>query len=106
MALFRRKDATGTTVEEPTHLDGQGATEVQAGVPGRCRLCDGFGYIDRIDMVNRFQTQHCLDCGHTWEFSFDEDGAVIDLTDPDPADDVIDLTDAPLAARDADQLRG
>ena len=80
MALFRRKDATGTAVEEPV---------VQAGVPGRCRVCDGFGYIDRIDMVNRFQTQHCLDCGHAWEFSFDEEGAVIDLTD----DAVIDLTD-------------
>ena len=92
MALFRRKDATGTATEEPA---------VQAGVPGRCRLCDGFGYIDRIDMVNRFQTQHCLDCGHAWEFSFDADGAVIDLTD----DAVIDLTDDALARQDVDQRR-
>ena len=84
MGLLRRKQQADTTID--LRDDASSAQEpkrsaVQAGVPGRCPTCDGFGYIDRIDMVNRNQTQHCLECGHVWSFSFDEDGEVIDLTD-------------------------
>ena len=84
MGLFRRKQQAGAIidlrVDEPAPTEHNRAA-IQAGVPGRCPACDGFGYIDRIDMVNRHQTQHCLDCGKVWSFSFDEDGDVIDLTD-------------------------
>lgn len=82
MGLFRRKhdviDLTDTaTSEHPT----EHRAAVHAGVPGRCPTCDGFGYIDHIDMVHRYQRQHCRTCGHVWEFSFDEAGDVLDLTD-------------------------
>lgn len=82
MGLFHRKqtidlaDEATTPAAEPAHK-----AAVHAGVPGRCPTCDGFGYIDHIDMVNRYQRQHCRNCGHAWEFSFDDDGDVIDLTD-------------------------
>ena len=87
MGLFRRhghdgsQGGTDTLTARPTGADGVHRAAVQAGVPGRCPVCDGFGYIDHIDMVNRIQTQHCRACAHKWEFSFDEDGDVIDLTD-------------------------
>jgi hypothetical protein len=79
MALFRRKAAADTVVDlrdEPVQRSA-----VKAGVPGRCPECDGFGYIDGIDMVHRYQTQHCRECNHSWSFSFDEHGDVLDLTD-------------------------
>ena len=82
MALLRRNRAAeaagAATTAEP---EPRSRAAVQAGVPGRCPVCDGFGYIDHIDMVNRTQAQHCRECGHPWSFSFDEDGDVIDLTD-------------------------
>ena len=99
MGLFRRNGhggtagATDTVVAPPEQAETRPRSAVQAGVPGRCSACNGFGYIDHIDMVNRRQTQHCPDCGHKWEFSFDEDG------------DVIDLTDSALAARAEDSLQ-
>ena len=86
MGLFRRKTPGGVVEQavpapEPEHRDPVQRAAVHAGVPGRCPQCDGFGYIDHIDLKHRFQTQHCLTCRHSWEFSFDGDGEVIDLTD-------------------------
>ena len=82
MARFRlRRQAAAEVVVDLREAPAQ-RSAVQAGVPGRCPECDGFGYIDGIDMVNRYQTQHCRECGHSWSFSFDEEGDVIDLTDP------------------------
>ena len=81
MGLFRQKTPDGTVEEAvPAPEPGRKAA-VHAGVPGRCPQCDGFGYIDNIDMKHRIQTQHCLTCKHSWEFGFDTDGEVIDLTD-------------------------
>ena len=86
MGLFRRKakidltdSGSATPVTDDTGDDHQAA--VHAGVPGRCPTCYGFGYIDHIDMVHRYQRQHCRACGHVWEFTFDEAGDVLDLTD-------------------------
>lgn len=84
MGLFRRKETIDLTdgsaqPEEPSAEEHQAA--VHAGVPGRCPTCDGFGYIDHIDMVHKYQRQHCRACGHVWEFTFDEAGDVLDLTD-------------------------
>lgn len=85
MGLFRRTPASSAVVEEPAISEDvpeeRNRSTVQAGVPGRCPECDGFGYIDHIDMINRVQSQHCRECGHVWSFGFDEDGDVIDLTD-------------------------
>ena len=86
MGLFRKSDHHEGTTMAPERTPK--APAVQAGVPGRCPSCDGFGYIDHIDMVNRIQIQHCRDCAHRWEYSFDEAGEVTE---------VIDLTDSAMA---------
>lgn len=85
MGLFRRRKTVDLTEGPSTGSpDAGGAgheSAVHVGVPGRCPTCHGFGYIDKIDMRHRFQRQHCRECGHVWEFSFDEEGAVLDVTD-------------------------
>lgn len=75
MSLLRR--------HKPRTAESIGAADQRlvAGEPGRCPACGGFGFIDRIDMINRFQIQHCPDCRHRWEYTFDHDGVIIDLTD-------------------------
>jgi hypothetical protein len=92
MGLFRKSDhhdGTTLTPEPPAPSTAQPSrATITAGVPGRCPACDGFGYIDHIDMVNRIQTQHCRNCAHRWEYSFDEAGEVVE---------VIDLTDSAQA---------
>ena len=86
MGLFRKKSdvVDEAPVAAPPAAEPRSRAAVQAGVPGRCPECDGFGYIDHIDMINRTQSQHCRECGHAWAFSFDEDGDVLDLTDGSP----------------------
>ncbi|MDE0803397.1 MAG: hypothetical protein OSA99_08745 [Acidimicrobiales bacterium] len=83
MGLFRRKDTIdltdGDAAPQPTTDEPRAG--IHAGVPGRCPTCDGFGYIDHIDMVHKYQRQHCRTCGHVWEFTFDDTGDVLDLTD-------------------------
>jgi hypothetical protein len=54
-------------------------------VPGRCPACDGLGYIDELDLGQRYQIQHCRECGHRWEYLFDADGTVVGLTRLDEA---------------------
>ena len=39
------------------------------GRPGRCPECGGIGYLDRIDLVDRIQEEHCVDCWHRWTIS-------------------------------------
>jgi hypothetical protein len=39
----------------------------QWGRPGRCPECDGAGYLDHIDLVDRVMYEHCRDCGHKWK---------------------------------------
>lgn len=70
----------------PEEAPGEPADRLAAitpGVPGHCPACDGLGYIDNIDLGHRYQIQHCKDCGHRWEYLFDEDGAVVGLTELD-----------------------
>ena len=81
MGLFRKKADLLEEAPAEAPVEPRRRAAVQAGVPGRCPECDGFGYIDHIDMINRTQSQHCRECGHAWSFSFDEDGDVLDLTD-------------------------
>ncbi len=90
MGLFRR---------HKEHDEGSGRdplAAIEPGVPGRCPRCDGFGYIDHLDLVNRYQTQHCRDCGHRWEYAFDADGHVVDVEDREPV--LAELPDAPAPA--------
>ena len=36
------------------------------GKPGRCPQCNGRGYLDHIDLVDRIMYQHCTECRHQW----------------------------------------
>lgn len=36
------------------------------GRPGRCPECNGRGYLDHIDLVDRIMYQHCTECRHAW----------------------------------------
>lgn len=70
-------------------------SEISYGTPGRCSECGTFGFVDVIDVVNRFQSQHCPSCQHSWEFHFDADGKLVSAgTDPDR--DVVDVRDIVL----------
>ncbi len=84
MALFNRKRAPDAPVVEAP----KPPPPITIGTPGRCPVCDGFGFIDVIDVVHNFQEQHCKECNHVWEYHFDAEGHVIDLTEhadaPDP----------------------
>ena len=75
MGLFRRRKQ----VEAPS--SGERLATIEPGVPGRCPRCDGFGYLDHLDLVDGYQLQHCRDCGNRWEYRFDADGHVLDLTE-------------------------
>lgn len=82
MGLFRRKTSDVSIQERIDPSPAPTRPQVlEPGVPGRCPECDGFGYIDHIDMIHRTQSQHCRACGHTWEFSFDDDDDIVDVTD-------------------------
>jgi hypothetical protein len=37
------------------------------GKPSRCPECNGRGYLDHIDMIDRVMYQHCTECGHKWK---------------------------------------
>jgi hypothetical protein len=39
------------------------------GKPGRCPECNGRGYLDHIDLVDRMMYQHCTECRHQWTIS-------------------------------------
>jgi hypothetical protein len=39
---------------------------LQWGRPSRCPECNGRGYLDHIDMVDRIMYEHCTECSHTW----------------------------------------
>jgi hypothetical protein len=36
------------------------------GRPGRCPECNGRGYLDHIDLIDRVMYQHCTECRHSW----------------------------------------
>ncbi len=86
MALFRRKSSEIKVQDRLDPSPSKAGPVFEPGVPGRCPMCDGFGYIDHIDMINRIQSQHCRTCGHSWEFRFNGDHELIDLTDSDRAE--------------------
>jgi hypothetical protein len=42
------------------------------GRPARCPRCDGHGYLDRIDIVDRIQYEHCTNCLYRWSVREEE----------------------------------
>ena len=59
---------TGPTIGEALSQAKAQRNEVW-GRPGRCPECGGIGYLDRIDLVDRIQEEHCVDCWHKWTIS-------------------------------------
>lgn len=39
------------------------------GVPTLCPMCDNWGYIDRLDLVDRLMQLHCPSCHFHWEIT-------------------------------------
>ena len=71
--LDRIKAAQGT---DATHVADASTVDLTAeaparprqewGRPGRCPECDGRGYLDHIDLIDRIMYQHCTECRHEW----------------------------------------
>jgi hypothetical protein len=40
--------------------------KLEWGRPSRCPECNGRGYLDHIDMIDRVMFEHCTECGHKW----------------------------------------
>lgn len=53
------------------------AGPLEWGVPTRCPKCeDNWGYIDRLDLVDRVMRLHCPGCQFRWEITEDQIEAV------------------------------
>jgi len=39
---------------------------VPGGLPLPCHSCGGNGFLDRIDLPNHVQHEHCRECGSHW----------------------------------------
>lgn len=55
----------GPSIAQAVRSANQAATEIW-GRPGGCPRCGGHGYLDRIDVIDRIQYEHCIDCSHKW----------------------------------------
>jgi hypothetical protein len=58
-------EASGPTIGEAVQTARQARAEVWGRV-GRCPKCDGLGYLDRIDVIDRIMYEHCTECGNRW----------------------------------------
>ena len=60
-------DATAITSAADSTVTSEPAKPRQEwGRPGRCPQCNGRGYLDHIDLVDRIMYQHCTECRHEW----------------------------------------
>lgn len=77
MGLWDRlhKDDQPTTDEGVTAVSGPTIGEGIAiarerkeiwGRPSRCPKCGEQGYLDKVDVVDRVQYEHCTSCFHKW----------------------------------------
>ena len=57
------------TVTGPTISDGVAMAQERKevwGRPSRCPKCGDAGYLDKVDVVDRIQYEHCTACFHKW----------------------------------------
>jgi len=60
-------DATAVASSATADVETQPAKPRQEwGKPGRCPQCNGRGYLDHIDLIDRLMYQHCTECRHEW----------------------------------------
>ena len=43
--------------------------KAEFGAATRCPQCNGLGFLDQIDLIDRIQFQHCVECGHEYTTS-------------------------------------
>lgn len=73
-AARQQRDSRGTdevvdlTTDSPEH-EAEHKLSPRFGFPTKCPECGGRGYLDRVDLVDRIQYQHCIACGHTWSLT-------------------------------------
>lgn len=67
MGLFRKPTAVGTlAVGDAIAVALAPPRPPVWARPNRCPLCNGKGFLDRIDVVDRIQYEHCTECTHKW----------------------------------------
>jgi hypothetical protein len=59
----------GEAARDTTTARAPAATAEVWGRSGRCPKCNGPGYLDLLDMIERIQYEHCTDCFHKWSVS-------------------------------------
>jgi hypothetical protein len=68
-AARQRADGSERTVDlTAAEMVGQTPPKpkLEWGRPSRCPECNGRGYLDHIDMVDRIMYEHCTECAHKW----------------------------------------
>lgn len=104
MALFRRKQAEAPVASAsnihpgPAWNDPPPTEEILDGLqeplppgdlewnrPTRCPQCEDWGYIDRLDLVDRVMMLHCPTCYFHWEISEAQIEAVKEQRERDQA---------------------
>jgi len=58
------------------------------GAPGRCPECDTFGQIEREDLFGHWQNQRCPSCGTRWQYRFDDAGAIQEVREVVPEEEL------------------
>ncbi|GAC1311463.1 MAG: hypothetical protein NVSMB16_08240 [Acidimicrobiales bacterium] len=68
VGLFSRSSSTitGPTVGDAISLALAPPRPKVWARPNRCSVCGGKGFLDRIDVVDRIQYEHCTDYSHKW----------------------------------------
>lgn len=81
--LFRRGRESKTPKLQPTTeeimdemLEHLPSGPIEWGIPTRCPMCDAWGYIDRLDLVDRAMLLHCPSCMFRWEITEEQIDAV------------------------------
>jgi hypothetical protein len=70
MGLWERLHKDEVAASGPSVLEAMARAEERRevwGRPSRCPRCNGVGYLDRVDLVDRVQYEHCTECFHKWQ---------------------------------------
>jgi hypothetical protein len=69
MSLFKRSTQRVVDLRLPTAEPVAAAPPkptFRFGRPSRCPHCTGKAFLDHIDIVDRIQYEHCVECGRQW----------------------------------------
>jgi Zn ribbon nucleic-acid-binding protein len=72
MALFKRSQQQVVDLREATAVvtpPAPAPAPRRFGRPSRCPDCNGKAFLDHIDIVDRVQYEHCVECGKKWQLT-------------------------------------